>query len=250
MRKGLLLTVVCFIASAGVLAFDYTAQRRNEMRTCEAIDASESQSGLLFNPDGYRSYYVRSKCFQEAAVRFRDDSLCRQVKQRRSLLSSSWGYSEMRCRQLVSEGIAADRRELEATRRAYVAGGIKLRDFRVQRNGNGRDIDIIPSFVGTYAGGYTLTFDILSSGPSAPPVQIHSSGYYVDEKSNLNIYIPSAEIRSRLPGFTLDRVYDVRATLTLDVGFGGQSGYWSDAFIAEVFPARDRSHAITRRAAF
>jgi hypothetical protein len=113
-------------------------------------------------------------------------------------------------------------------RRAYVAGGIRLRDFRVERNGK-RDIDIIPAFTGTYAGGYLLTFDILPSGPSGPSVQIHSSGYYIDEQSNLRIYIPAADIRRRLPG---------------------ESGYWSDAFVAAVFPVRERSHAITQRAAF
>jgi hypothetical protein len=69
-------------------------------------------------------------------------------------------------------------------------------------------------------------------------------------ESNLRIYIPAADIRRRLPGFIVDRVYDVRATLTLDVGRASQSGYWSDEFIAGVFPVRDRSHAIIRRAAF
>jgi len=42
----------------------------------------------------------------------------------------------------------------------------------------------------------------------------------------------------------------VRATLTLDVGFGGQSGYWSDAFIDSIFPARDRSQSITMESEF
>ena len=40
--------------------------------------------------------------FQQAAVRFRDQALCRQVKQRRSLLFSSWGYSPGQCRKLVA----------------------------------------------------------------------------------------------------------------------------------------------------
>lgn len=227
---------------------DYAARRATVVKTCQAIDASESQSGLLFNPDGYRSFYVRSKCFQEAAIQFRDLTLCAEVRERRALLSSSWGYTAARCRMLVSEGVATDRRELEEVSRRYVTGGMTLRDFRVERNGNGRDVDIIPEFAGTYGHGYTLAFEILR--PDAPPVLLHSSGYYVDGHSNLRIYIPQADIRQRFPAFAMNRPYTVRATLTLTVGMGGQSGYWSDAFIESVFPVRERSRAITRQATF
>ena len=41
-----------------------------------------------------------------------------------------------------------------------------------------------------------------------------------------------------------------RATVTLDVGFGGQSGYWSPAFIERVFPARERTHSRTQQIMF
>src|SRR5688500_20041432 len=157
------------VVSAGCLlmgpsdatAFDYAEWHGKAVKACAAIDRSESQSGLMFNPDGYRSFYVRSKCFQEAAIQFRDAALCGQVRQRWSLFSSSWGYTASRCRQLVTEGMTRDRTELEAMKRAYVAGGMRLRDFRIVRNGNGRDFDIIPAFTGTYATSYTLTFEIV-----------------------------------------------------------------------------------------
>lgn len=55
----------------------------------QAIDPAEYQSGLFFNPDGYRSYYVRSECFQKTAVQFRDDALCADVRQWVSLLSDA-----------------------------------------------------------------------------------------------------------------------------------------------------------------
>src|SRR5262245_48533473 len=99
------------LALAGLLlgskadAFDYAEARSKAVKACDAISPSESQSGLFFNPDGYRSFYVRSKCLQEAAVTFRDAALCEQVKQRKSLLASSWGYSAARCRQLVTDGV-------------------------------------------------------------------------------------------------------------------------------------------------
>ena len=236
--------------SSILMAVDYGDMRFKAVRACEAIDPSQSQSGLYFNPEGYRSYYTRSKCFQEAAIQFRDATLCDQVKRRWSLFSSSWGYSAERCRQLVTEGIAADRVDLERLKNSYAAGGIKLRDVRIERNGNGRDFDIIPAFTGTYAHSYTLTVEILPSAASAPPVLLHTSGYHLDEKTNLRLYVRQAEITQRFAEFSLNQVYNVRATVTLDVGYGGAVGYWSPAFIEGVFPARERSHSITRQATF
>src|SRR5262245_61685903 len=92
---------------AGLCA-SYDELRSAAVSRCTMIDPAEYQSGLAFNPEGYRSYYVRSNCFQNAAAQFRDESLCTHVKQRHSLLFSSWGYSAERCRQLVDEAAAAD----------------------------------------------------------------------------------------------------------------------------------------------
>ena len=245
----IVLFVACLFRASEAFAFDYADARSKAVTACQAISPSESQGGLIFNPDGYRSYYVRSKCFQDAAIEFRDRTLCDQVKERRSLLSSSWGYSAARCRQLVTEGLAADRMALEATRTAYGAGGITLRDLRIERNGNGRDFDIIPAFAGTYAHGYTLAFEILPN-PSTAPVLLHSSGYYLDQVSNLRIYVRQGDVLNRLPTFSLNRPYTVRATVTLDVGFGGPSGYWSPSFVNTVFPVSARSRSITRNVTF
>ena len=249
MRRAILALIALLIGVAEARAVDYAELRAQAVKTCEAIDASESRSGLLFNPDGYRSFYVRSQCFQEAAIQFRDTTLCRQVRRRWSLFSSSWGYTADRCRQLVAEGMARDRVALEEMKRAYVAGGIKMRDFRIVRNGNGRDFDIYPTFTGTYATGYMLTFEILPGG-SGPAFLLHRLGYHVDETSNLNIYVPQADIRQRFPAFTMNRSYTVRGTVTFDMGFGGQSGYWSPEFIERVFPLRERSQSITREIGF
>jgi hypothetical protein len=232
-----------------VSAVDYGNAHASAIKACEAIAPSESQGGLYFNPDGYRSYYVRSKCFQEAAVLFRDAALCDQVKERRSLLASSWGYTVARCRQLVTEGTAADRAELERLKAAYAAGGITLRDVRVERNGNGRDFDLIPGFTGAYAHGYTLTFEIVPNAP-APPVLLHTSRYHLDEQTDLRIYIRQVDIQQRFTGFSVNRAYAVRATVTLDVGDGGPAGYWSPAFIDSVFPTRERSQSIIRQLTF
>ena len=246
----ILVFVTCLLGGVSVAeASDYVQQHANAVKACAAIDPALAESGLLFNPDGYRSYYVRSKCFQEAAILFRDPALCKEVKQRRSLMSSSWGYAAPRCRELVDKGIADDRAALEHLKSEYTAGGITLRDFRVERNGNGRDTDIIPAFAGTFAHGYTLRFEILSAPPDSPAL-IHTSGYYLDGRNDVRIFIRQADIQQHVAGFALNHRYSVRATITLDVGEGGQSGYWSPAFIESVFPARERSRSITRQSTF
>jgi hypothetical protein len=48
----------------------------------------------------------------------------------------------------------------------------------------------------------------------------------------------------------LGRSYSVRGTMTLNVGAGGLSGYWSDPFIEQVFPVRERSQSLTERVRF
>ena len=247
---GLVVLLLCLFADVWLRAIDYRTARSAAVTRCEAIDPAAYQSGLAFNPDGYRSFYLRSECLQAAAVQFRDESLCAQVRQRRSLFSSSWGYSPAQCRKLVTAGIAADRAELEAMKRLYAGGAVQLRGFRIERNGNGRDFDIVPTFSAGYAHGYVLTFEILDANAGGTPVQVHSSGYYLDAVSNLRIYVRQSDIRARFPGFALDRPYQVRATAVLDVGTGGQAGYWSDAFIDRVFPIRDRTQSLTIRTVF
>src|SRR5579872_3395135 len=116
--KTILLSA-CFLVCCACNASDYAALKTSALKKCEAINPSESQSGLLLNPDGYRSYYVQSYCFQQAAVQFRDLSTCDRVRRRLSLFSSSWGISTVQCRKLVSEGIQDDRAELDKEKQFY-----------------------------------------------------------------------------------------------------------------------------------
>src|SRR5574338_59416 len=125
MRLLLALAAAALAATSGLAATSapaasYDERRAMAVKECEAIDPAKYQSGLYFNPDGYRSYYLRSECFQRLAVRFRDQSPCARVKQRRSLFASSWGYSAKNCRALVESGLAKDRAELTEVRRAYL----------------------------------------------------------------------------------------------------------------------------------
>jgi hypothetical protein len=243
--------LVCLIASLPpfrAAASDYAQRKAAASQHCQTIDPGEAQSGLAFNPDGYRSYYVQSECFQNAAVQFRDASLCNRVRRRLSVLWSSWGVSAAQCEKLVAQGIAADRAEIDVEKRKYLAGPPRLRSFRIARNGNGRDFDILPEFSSGYAHGYGLTFEIV--GVRDQPILLHKDGYYIDSNSRLNIFVRQSEIRARFAEFELNRTYKVRATVTLSMGNGGMAGYWSDEFLESQFPARGRSQEMTIESKF
>lgn len=230
---------------------DYNQMRIAAINKCEAINPREHQSGLFFNPDGYRSYFKRSQCFQSAAVTFRDASLCARVRQRRSLFSSSWGYSESNCEKLVGKAIVKDREVIDRMREDYEKGHVELSDFTIERNGNGRDIDIIPTFSGAGGHGYNLVFEIINENPATPAVLLKESGFYLEGSSNnIRIYVPQEEIKRRFSGFSLDRHWQVRATLVYLTGTGSYNGKWSDAFIDSRFPESARTQTMTKEIHF
>jgi len=245
---GFLLGLIAF-AWVQPPAPSYEAARTAAIATCEAIDPNAYQAGLALNPDGYRSYYVQSECLQRAAVRFRDLKLCERVRQRHSLLSSSWGYSPANCRTLVTQGVDADRRELEDSKRQYLSGGaMSLRDFRLVRNGNGRDYEVLPAFEGVNGHGYMITVEIV--GDDGKAVAIHSNGYYADPRSGLSLFIPQQDIRARLPGFTPGRTYQVRVNATFTLPGASDSRFMSETFVEGLFALRDRTRSVTRTVTF
>lgn len=226
---------------------DYQQQHAAAVSACEAISAREYQSGLALNPDGYRSYYLRSRCVQKAAITFRDTKLCAKVRQRRALFSSSWGYSKSNCKKLVEEAIAKDREAIEQMKKDYAEGHVRLSDFHIERNGNGRDFDIIPEFSGTGTHGYTLVFEIIRDDPGLSPVLLKESGFYLDGNSNnIRIYVPQQELRKQFPGFSVNTSWQVRATLVYSIGTGSYNGKWSDAFIESHFPASARMQTMMK----
>jgi len=234
-------------ASGDPLVNKYDALRAAAVSTCQSVDAQEYQSGLYFNPDGYRSYYARSMCYQKAAITFRDLELCALVKRRLALFSSSWGYSKSNCRKLVSGGIAQDREVLDRMKKDYEQSHVHLADFRIERNGNGRDIDIIPNFSGEGAHPYELRFEILREDSNSPPVLIDASGFSLKGAGdNIRIFVRTSDIRRRFPGFALNQTWPVRATLIYSAGTGTYQGQWSPDFIESRFPVKERTQILTR----
>ena len=227
----------------------YQQLRAAAIGRCSAIDPAESRTGLIFNPDGFRSFHPRSACFQEAAETFRDHSLCKEVRQRRSLFLSSWGYSPDRCRELVTAGIDADRRAIALAKQSYRQQRVELAGFRVEQNGNGRDFDVVPEFRGNASHGYRLllTVEPRPAPGGAGAVVLHDQGYYLEgASSRVRIYLPAAEIRRRFPPFALQQDYAVTAILEYSIGTGSQAGRWSEAFIDSNFPAEQRRQRVSR----
>jgi hypothetical protein len=230
---------------------NYDKLRAAALGKCQTVDAGEYQTGLFFNPEGYRSYFARSLCYQQAAAMFRDIALCASVKQRRALFSSSWGYSKSNCRKLIAEGIEKDGEALDRMKSRYEEGHVQLAGFHIERNGNGRDIDIIPEFSGAGEHAYELRFELLREDPAAPAVLLDVSGFYLTGAAdNIRIYVRTSDIRRRFPGFALDRRWPVRATLVYSVGTGSQNGRWSPAFIERRFPVTARTQTLIRKTRF
>jgi len=151
---------------------------------------------------------------------------------------------------LVAAGIADDQNVLEAKKRQYQTGALTLLEFHIERNGNGRDYDIIPIFAGAQKDSYILRSEITTGEGVSAPVLLRASGYYMDAGSRLRIFVRQAEIRNRWAGFSPGRIYSIRATIVLDVGVGSQAGHWSESFIERTFPTHERSQAITRENRF
>jgi hypothetical protein len=244
-----LLAAAAFARAAAPESSTYDDHRLAAIRACDAINPSAYQTGLLFNPAGYRSFYLKSECLQRAAVQFRDESLCDRVRRRWSLFSSSWGYSPANCRTLVSERVARARAVLQEMRRAYEAGHVTLRDFRIELNGNGRDFELIPVISGDAGHGYDLRLDA-APAPGAAAVTLHHNGYWMTGSSQLRIYLTRDEVARALPDLSPGRSYSTTASIVFSLPPGDSGGEWSDAFAESLFPLALRTQTLTKVIAF
>src|SRR5579872_6789022 len=48
---------------------------------CENIPENCAQSGLIFNPEGSRSYYLRSQCYLRLALKTKEEKFCEKVRE-------------------------------------------------------------------------------------------------------------------------------------------------------------------------
>ena len=248
MKKFVLVLILLLFTNGNVASADDFADRHAAaIKNCQAISPADFQSGLLFNPEGYRSYYVRSKCFQRTAEDFRDATLCDNVRERRDFFSSSWGYSKSNCLKLVRAKVEQDRVLIEEEKASYTQGRpVHLMDFTIVANGNGKDFDIKPIFSAGYAHGYHLNVTLIDPQAQGKSALIHSSGYYLNGQDNILIYLPTKNIYERFPQFSLDRSYIVEVQLTCNAG----NAEMKEAFINDVWPVKERSQTLTKTVTF
>jgi hypothetical protein len=98
---------------------------------------------------------------------------------------------------------------------------------------------------------YELRFELLRSDSAASPVLLDVFGFSLTGAAdNIRIYVRTADIRHRLPGFALNQRWPVRATLVYSAGTGTCHGQWSPAFIESRFPVEERTQTLTREIRF
>ena len=230
-----------FLEQAG--ATDYQTLLDQALAKCEEINADSYQTGLLLNPDGYRSYFEKSACFQRAAIAFRAVPLCKKVKRRRALFSSSWGYSKANCLDLASRAEEQDRLALQTLQQRYAAGPVKLTELRLEPNGNGRDFDFIPRFADGFEHGYQLEIWLIDEDHQRHLIFTYGS-HLRGSADNIRLYIPRTDLLDRFPALRFGRPYVLETRLILSVGIGGPGGWLRDDILEEVFPASSRTQKL------
>lgn len=246
--KTIFFILLLIAASVAVVAEDFEAERQRAVTTCMQIDADAYQSNLWLNPAGYRGYYERSRCLQQAAIEFRDRDICNDVKELFALLSSTWGYSESNCRKLVEEKLVNDKQALQDLKRRYMDGPVRLLSIRIEQNGNGRDYDIIPSFSDGWSTGYHLTIAVVD-GSRVVPVLNHG-GYVEGAGTRLRLYLPRRDLVARFADVEFNRSYPLRVMMTLSIGTRKADGWLRQDVIDEVFPLPERQQVLEATAVF
>ena len=153
---------IAFVAWFGtaVAADDHSLQQLSEhgRARCKAIPRDRYFTGLIFNPEHLETGYERSRCFQELAEQLRDRQLCRLATERKSWFFDGSGISPKACKANLEEGIRQDR--MAAGR---VQSPQRLVDLVLNRDGNGRDIDVHVLTSGGAAGSYWLTLSVIDA---------------------------------------------------------------------------------------
>lgn len=227
----------------------YDSSLAERVAACQQIDGNEYQSGLLLNPEGYRTYYTRSVCFQRLAIEYRDANLCKEVRRRYALFSSGWGYSARNCRLLVDQKLTEDRDEVRGLRQNYLATPMSMSQLTVEPNGNGRDFDFIPRFDDGFPYGYGLVFRLIDDN-GEPHVVLEHGGYLGGRDTNLRLFLTRTDLLARYPALEFNRPYSLEVSVTLDVGLRKLDGWLRTDVLEQEFPYRERTNILSTSVAF
>lgn len=178
------------------------------VKECQDIDPGEYSTGLLFNSPGGKTYFARSSCLQAAARKFRDPTLCEEVRERESLFFDGSAISRESCERLVQE--AARQTPVAVIRDLYRPAAVEY-----FRNGNGRDIDVHIAFSGTYRHRYALTVSMVDEAGAASE-RLHHDEYSLGPASRgLRIRLQEAQVAAAADALSLATPYRFRVRLAL-----------------------------------
>ena len=244
----LLWAAICWPAVA-LSASEYDSSLAGRVASCQEIDADEYQTGLLFNPEGYRTYYTRSVCFQRLAIEYRSPDLCSEVRRRYALFSSGWGYSVRNCRQLVDEKLAEDLDEVRRLRQDYLAAPMSVNQLSVEPNGNGRDFDFIPRFNDGLPYGYQLEFRLVDDNGDRHLI-LEYGGHIAGSDSNIRLFLTRRDLLARFPALEFNHPYPLEVTVTLAVGLRKLDGWLRADVLEQEFPYPERTNILSTTVTF
>jgi hypothetical protein len=182
--------------------------KASEVERCWRMDPKDYSTAMFFNPPGMKALYKRSSCLQGLAVRYRDASLCEEVRERKSLFFDGSAISRASCEQRVQERARNDPK-------VVISDIHRLADVAYVRNGNGRDIDVRVGFSGSYQHRDELTVSMVDE-TGANIETLHRNDYWRGASTGaLHIVVRQAKIAAAAEALALEPPYRFRVTLAL-----------------------------------
>lgn len=180
---------------------------------CNSIPKKKLYTNLFFNPPGYQSYYARSECVFDLAVKQRNPKLCKYVKEHKALFLDGSHFTQKNCLLKTQERITRDKQYAKQ----YKGFNHKIQKAYFTLNGNGRDFDFIIETLGTKRRSYKLTLELIDAKENLGI--LHSNGYsFGENNTSLNLYIRKQNLIALLKHRPIKRKYKVKLTLALDPG--------------------------------
>ncbi len=208
--------IACVLGSllaANAWADDWQLRFEHALGECQAISTSDYETGLIFNPPGKHTYYKRSRCLQELAIEWREAKLCAEVRERRSLFFNGEAYSELACRDDVTEQMERDR---AAAAMLDPDRFHKLESVHFdQPHYVGDNIRQQLKTRGSHPGSYQVRVELWPSDTGEPVVIADYSQPLGGEGATLTGTIPNQRLREAFGGSIPEHEIRARVTLAL-----------------------------------
>lgn len=189
----------------------------NGVETCESISSRAYETGLIGNSKNYQTYYFRSECYQKMAIQNRDDKLCEQVKERKSMFFNGSAISQQACLTAVKNQESKD-----FTERVKPESVHKIEKVEISLT-PARDFDVKVFPAGTLWGTYKFSVSLLDNSGKFIGILDELDTHLSDRKDPLSTTIYRQKIQ-QLVGSQLKsgQTYNVQVSLKLLSDDAGQ----------------------------